>query len=197
MRRDTAAAKPGSQSHHSAVDTAERDSRASSSHTTEVMDPTTQEIAAFAVIDDLATWAGISNVQMAGLGTPPQPPRASVRDTFYEFLGVDGTEHWRLVAAYNETDFTKLLETWKVHAVEPNIIQRAAAGLFGRAARVAAGGTVGTGCRCGCRSGTHSGSKYGGRTGIPNQVVAGHGTSFGSRNREAQPGSYRCMLCRV
>ena len=102
------------------------------------MDPSPTELIAFATVTDVADWAGVSNAPGPMVGTPGAAS-PSVRHSLFAFLGLAGTEHWRVIAAYNEADFGTVLVNWQILAAAPNAVQRATAGLFGRACRIAGG----------------------------------------------------------
>ena len=94
------------------------------------VDPTTEQIATFTSVDDVATWAGLAQ---------------EVRAAVYKELGATGTEHYRLVAMISEKELEDIAEALKISGadVEQELpasrIQKAAIKLFGRASRVASG----------------------------------------------------------
>lgn len=93
------------------------------------MDPTAAEIAGFSNVGQVAAWAGL---------------RGAVDDAATEagslllHLDIQGTEHYRVLAAYSREDWEHLINAWRQDDKEPSPGSLARARLLGRAARLAA-----------------------------------------------------------
>jgi hypothetical protein len=117
------------------------------------IEPTEDEAAAFLTVDQVADWAALGVSQPADGPRTPDP----VRDSLYAVFGLTGSTHVRVLASIPEVDFEDALSDWKIPgipqlgvrsenddepgdgAASPTHAQRAQAGLFGRAARIACG----------------------------------------------------------
>ena len=117
------------------------------------IEPTEDEAASFTTVDQVAAWAALGVSQAADGPRQPDP----VRDSLYALFGLEGSTHVRVLALIPEVDFEDTLSDWKIprtsqparssegepsveaEAGVPTHAQRAQAGLFGRAARIACG----------------------------------------------------------
>jgi len=116
------------------------------------IEPTEEEASAFTTVDQVAAWAALGVSQAADGPRQPDP----VRDSLYDLFGLEGDMHVRVLALIPEVDFEEALSDWRILkpqqpqssegdlsseavAVAPTHAQRAQAGLFGRAARIACG----------------------------------------------------------
>ena len=97
------------------------------------MEPSEQEVAAFARLDDLAEWAGLAHRPEGG------DADASPRGTLWRLLGAEAGVRWRVLGAMPQADFEALLAGWLVAGAAPTPAVRSQGGLVGMAARIAAG----------------------------------------------------------
>ena len=88
------------------------------------MEPTVAEALAFATVNDVAEWTGITG---------------AVRDSLYGTVGLTGAEHPRVVAYIDPAEWTRVLDTWTLHDGAPSVIQRSQGGLLGLACRIKCG----------------------------------------------------------
>ena len=95
-----------------------------------MVDPTPQQLAEWQALSEVATWAGLQ-----GDPTNKETPAGSL----FALLGAEATTPVRTLGAITESDYTTLLDKWKLGESDPSPIQRSAAALRGRATRVAAG----------------------------------------------------------
>ena len=104
------------------------------------MDPTPEEIVEFRTCDDVAEWAGLKR-QTATTTTEEEEATKTPdpRGSFFELLGVQAADHFRVLANIPEPDLAALLEAWQVGGKAPTPAQVSQAALTGRCARVAAG----------------------------------------------------------
>ena len=99
------------------------------------LDPSEAEIQGFRNVGHVATWCGLT-----GTATDKNTARGSL----FTLLGLDGSEHPRIVGISTDADFTDLLNQWRLGdppATRPSFAQRCQGGLFGRTCRLIAGTT--------------------------------------------------------
>ena len=99
------------------------------------LDPTETEIQGFRNVGHVATWCGLS-------GTATD--KTTARGSLFSLLGLDGSEHPRIVGISSEDDYKAMLNQWQLGdppAIAPTFAQRCQGGLFGRTCRLIAGTT--------------------------------------------------------
>ena len=105
------------------------------------LDPTTEELATFNNVNDIAEWVGLE-------GSPDN--RRTPRGSLFLLLGIGGMEHPRIVAFIGRMEFNDLLQKWawapapaqgeaEEVSVSPTPAQVSQGGLLGRACRIKAG----------------------------------------------------------
>ena len=96
------------------------------------MDPTHAELATFVSVPKVLCWAGFDEEDLVD----PTTPGGSLMTA----LGARPAQHPRVLGAIPEEDFASVIANWKPGGTAPPTpVQRAMAGLVGRAARIACG----------------------------------------------------------
>ena len=98
-----------------------------------MFEPTVEEAAEFANIDDIAEWAGLAH-RPAGQEAPSSP-----RGTLYTLLGITGAEPPRTVGVITQADFVAILATWQIAGEAPRPAALSQGGLLGLAALISSG----------------------------------------------------------
>ena len=105
------------------------------------MDPTAIEIATFASVGVVATWAGLTGMA----------DRTTVGGSLFEALGLVTTQAPRIIGIIPEADFTAAMQNWRIPRLDaagaplvppdraPTMAELGQATLFGRACRITAG----------------------------------------------------------
>ena len=105
------------------------------------MDPTAIELATFASVGIVATWAGLTGMA----------DRNTVGGSLFEALGLTTTQAPRIIGIIPEADFTAALQSWRIPRLAadgtplappdraPTMAELGQATLFGRACRISAG----------------------------------------------------------
>lgn len=92
-----------------------------------LLDPSSEELDAFADVEAVLAWAGFTD--------------DAVRKSFMQHFGLELTHHVRLLGSMSESDFDVTLQAWRLPHNEgsPTPVQRTMAGLALRAARIKVG----------------------------------------------------------
>lgn len=97
------------------------------------MEPTEIESSGFNNLGDIAEWVGLAHRPSGG--TDEDSPRG----TLFALMGATPSTHWRVLAAVMASDWTTLLDQWRVSTQAPTMAQRSQGGLLAQAARITAG----------------------------------------------------------